>query len=262
MGVLTRIWRRLRRARRGVNSVELLQRAERLRREGRFEEGAALVSEALILDPRSVLAQLLSAYFHAALRNGDAARTAFRAVLVLDPEHPRAMLGLARIAFERGEAGPARELLERALRIYPDFPEAIALLDAVRAVAGAPAAAAEGMAGPAVAELAQIPRPDGTRECLYFGADGAVIFAYPATAARDALAAHLARVASLGGATLARAGLGPLRRACVAANPGTTFLVADGRHVLALTLAPEVAVAEGERQAVGLWTRFIAAGAA
>jgi tetratricopeptide (TPR) repeat protein len=244
-----------------VNSVELLQRAERLRREGRFEEGAALVSEALTLDPRSVLAQLLTGYFHAARRNADAARAAFRAVLALDPEHPRAMLGLARIAFERGEVGPARELLERALRVYPDFPEAIALLDAARAVPGAPAGSAATSTA-AAAQLARIERPDGTRECLYLAADGAVVFAHPATATRDALGAHMARVASLGGATLSRAGLGPLRRACVAANPGTTYLVTDGRHVLALTLAPEVSAAAGERQAAELWTRFTAAGAA
>ena len=244
-----------------MSSVELLQRAERFRREGRFEEGAALVSEALRLDPRSVLAQLLAGYFHAALRNGDAARAAFRAVLALDPEHPRAMLGLARIAFERGEIDPARELLERALRVYPDFPEAIALLDAARAMAPAPAAPTTAAAA-GTAALAQIARPEGTRECLFLAADGAVAFAHPATATRDALAAHLARVASLGGATLARAGLGPLRRACVAANPGTTFLVTDGRHVLALTLAPEVPVAQGESQAADLWSRFTAVGAA
>lgn len=255
--MLTRVWRRLRRPRRGVSSVELLQRAERFRREGRFEDGAALVSEALKLDPRSVLGQLLAGYFHAALRNADAARAAFRAALVLDPEHPRAMLGLARIAFERGEIGPAQELLERAVRVYPDFPEAIALLEATRAVGAAPAAAA-GSAS-VIARLAQIARPDGARECLLLGADGAVVFAHPATATRDALGAHLARVATLGGATLARAGLGPLRRACIAANPGTTFLVADSRHVLALTLGPDVAAAVGERQAADLWARFSAA---
>jgi tetratricopeptide (TPR) repeat protein len=260
VGVLTRVWSRLRRSRRGVSSVELLQRAERLRREGRFEDGAALVNDALKLDPRSVLGQLLAGYFHAALRNAEGARAAFRAVLALDPEHPRAMLGLARIAFERGEMGPAQELLERAVRVYPDFPEAIALLEATRAVGAVPAAA-PGSAS-VTARLAQIARPEGARECLFLMADGAVVFAHPATATRDALAAHLARVATLGGATLARAGLGPLRRACIVANPGTTFLVADGRHVLALTLGPDVAAAAGQRQAADLWARFTAAVAA
>ena len=57
-------------------------------------------------------------------------------MLSLDPEHPRALLGLARIAFESGEAGTAGQLLERALRVYPDFPEAIALLDATRSRRG------------------------------------------------------------------------------------------------------------------------------
>ena len=243
-----------------VNSVELLQRAERLRREGRFEEGAAVVREALVRDPKSALAQLLDGYFHAALRESEAARTSFRAVLSLDPEHPRALLGLARITFESGEPGTASQLLERALRIYPDFPEAIALLDATRAVAGAPATAA--LPSATAARLAKIARPDGARECYLLAADGALVFAHPATATREALAAHLARVSSLGAATLSRAGLGPLRRAAVSANPGTTFIQTDGRQVLAVTLPPEVPVAIGQGQTAELWKRFTTEGAA
>ncbi len=260
MGVLTRVWQRIRRPRIAVNSVELLQRAERLRREGRFEEGAALVREALARDPKSALAQLLDGYFHAALRESEAARASFRAVLSLDPEHPRALLGLARIAFESGEAGTAGQLLERALRIYPDFPEAIALLDATRSLAGAPTTAA--LPSATAARLAQIARPDGTRECYLLAADGALTFAHPATATREALAAHLARVSSLGAATLSRAGLGPLRRAAVSANPGTTFIQTDGRQVLAVTLPPEVPVAIGQGQTAELWKRFTTEGAA
>jgi tetratricopeptide (TPR) repeat protein len=245
-----------------VNSVELLQRAERLRREGRFEDGAALVREALRKDPKSTLAQLLDGYFHAALRESEAARASFRAVLSLDPEHPRALLGLARIAFEGGDAATAGQLLDRALHIYPDFPEALALLDATRSVAGAGAVAATAPAGATAARLAQIARPDGIRECYLLAADGGVVFAHPATATRDALAAHLVRVASLGAATLARAGMGPLRRAAVSANPGTTFLQTDGRQVLAVTLPPEVPVAIGQGQTAELWKRFIAEGSA
>jgi tetratricopeptide (TPR) repeat protein len=260
VGVLTRIWNAIRRPRRTVSSVELLQRAERCRREGRFEEGATLVREALRLEPRSTLAHLLAGYLHAALRDPAAADTAFRAALALDPEHPRAMLGLARIALERGDIGICRELLERALRVYPDFPEAHALLDTVSVM---PAAVEPGApsAAPTVARLSQVPRPEGSRECLLVRPDGSLIFAHPASATRDALGAHLARVVSLAGATLARAGLGPLRHGAVAANPGTTFLEADSRVVLALTLSPEVPVAEGQRQASELWKRFVAEGA-
>src|SRR5262249_13781081 len=139
VGVLTRVWQRIRRPRRTASSVELLQRVERYRREGRFEDGAALTREVLGREPKNALALLLGGSLHAALRDRRAARAAFRAVLTLDPEHPRAMLALARIAFEDGEVGPAQQLLEKALRIYPDFPEALALLDATRAVAGDPA---------------------------------------------------------------------------------------------------------------------------
>jgi tetratricopeptide (TPR) repeat protein len=260
VSVLTRLWNAIRRPRRPVSSVELLQRAERCRREGRFEEGAALVREALVREPRSTLAHLLAGYLHAALRDPEAAGAAFRAALALDPEHPRAMLGLARIALERGDAGACRELLERALRVYPDFPEAHALLDAVGVVPRA--LAPETPAAPAMARLSQVPRPEGSRECFLMRPDGSLVFAHPATATREALGAHLARVVSLAGATLARAGLGPLRHAAVAANPGTTFVEADSRLILALTLPPEVPVAEGQRQATALWKRFVAEGAA
>jgi tetratricopeptide (TPR) repeat protein len=260
VGVLTRLWRRIRRPRGTVHSIELLQRAERFRREGRFEEGASLVREALARDPKSALAQLLDGYFHAALRESEAARASFRAVLALDPEHPRALLGLARIAFEGGDQDAARQMLERALRIYPDFPEALALLDAAQAVGVAPVTETPG--GATAARLGQIPRPDGTRECYLLSADGAVVFAHPATATREALAAHFARVASLGAATLSRAGLGPLRRAAVSANPGTTFLQTDGRQMLAVTLPPEVPVAIGQGQTTELWKRYAAEGAA
>ena len=261
MSVLTRVWNAIRGKRRTVSSVELLQRAERCRREGRFEEGAALVREALQREPRSTLAHLLTGYLHAALRDPEAAAAAFRAALALDPEHPRAMLGLARIALDRGDAGACRELLERTLRVYPDFPEAHALLEAVGVVPGALTPAAPTTA-PAVARLSQVPRPEGSRECFLVRPDGSLVFAHPATATREALGAHLARVVSLAGATLARAGLGPLRHAAVAANPGTTFLEADSRLILALTLPPEVPVAEGQRRATELWKRFVAEGAA
>jgi len=241
--------------------VELLQRAERCRREGRFEEGAALAREALAREPRSTLAHLLAGYLHAALRDPESADTAFRAALALDPEHPRAMLGLARIALERGDVRACRELLERSLRAYPDFPEAHALLEAVGMVPGVAAPEASSVAV-TVARLSQVPRPDKSRECFLMRPDGSLVFAHPATATREALGAHLARVVSLAGATLIRAGLGPLRHAAVATNPGTTFLEADSRLVLALTLPPEVPVMEGQREATELWKRFVAEGAA
>lgn len=261
VGVLTRIWGALRRPRRAASSVELLQRAERCRREGRFEEGSALAREAVEREPRSTLAHLLAGYLHAALRDPEAAGAAFRAALALDPEHPRAMLGLARIALERGDTSACRELLERSLRVYPDFPEAHALLDAVGRVPGDPAPERASVAVTA-ARLSQVPRPEASRECFLMRPDGTLVFAHPATATREAVGAHLARVVGLAGATLTRAGLGPLRHAAVATNPGTTFLEADSRLVLALTLPPEVPVAEGQRQASELWKRFVAEGAA
>jgi len=126
-------------------------------------------------------------------------------------------------------------------------------------VAGEPARVIDPVAsGTLMARLSRVPRPEGTRECLFLTTDGGLLLAHPATATRDALAVHLARVASLGSATLARAGLGSMRRASVSSNPGTTFIAVEGRHVLALTLPPETTVAAGQTQTAELWKRLAA----
>ena len=128
--VLERLWRPGGRRR---NPTDLFGQADRLRREGRYAEATTLVTSGLALDPNSVTGHLLAAYLHAAQRTIEPAKREFRWVLGRDPVHPRALLGLARLALEEGDLVGCRECLSSALRAYPDFPEARAVLDALTA---------------------------------------------------------------------------------------------------------------------------------
>ena len=97
-----------------------LRRAEERRREGRYAEAGELVARALELDPDNLHAHLLAAYLHAARRAPERAKAEFQWVLNHDATHARALLGLARIALEEGDANACHDLLRRALRFYPD----------------------------------------------------------------------------------------------------------------------------------------------
>jgi len=233
--------------------VELLQRAERARRLGRMAQAEALVARAIELNPRNGLAHLLAGYLHAAARRSDAARASFQMVLSMDPEHPRAMVGLAKTDLEAGDVSSARRLLERALRVYPDFPEARALLDVARGLALARSAAASAP----VPELQLHPPalPPDTRECMLVDVEGTVLFSHPVSRTRQALAGHLVRVAGMASAALGRAGLGAMRRGAMRSSSGTTFILSDGRLVLAVTLPPDSDPTAAFREAEALWGR-------
>ena len=118
MGLLGRVWRAFRGSRRALTSTDCFLLADQSRREGRLEEAASLVAQGMALDPRSVLGHLLAASLHAALRRSAAAKAELTAALALDPRHPRALLGLARIALEvsvNGRPAGALALSPRAL---------------------------------------------------------------------------------------------------------------------------------------------------
>jgi tetratricopeptide (TPR) repeat protein len=206
-----------------------------------------------------VFGHLLTGYIHAASRRSDEARAAFETVLGIDPYQPRALLGLARIAFERGEGGTCRELLERALRVYPDFPEARALLGVVVSV-GAPRTGAEPAApGGAAAPLERLSLPVGSRECLLVDSTGRVLFSHGAARDPSDAAVHLRRIARIASATLDRARLGALRSAVIESGDAATFLRCDDRLLLSLGLPRDVASGMGQHHADHLWQRCLEA---
>ena len=161
---------------RAPSASELFRQADRLRHEGRSEEATLLVQEGLRRAPTSSAGHLLAGYLHLGARRVEPARASFRTVLALDPDHPRALLGLARIAIESGDPAAARPYLERALQYHSDFPEARALEDML---ASWPSDAGDTVE---VAETAQAPTgvalPEGTRDAILARLDGTVVFAW------------------------------------------------------------------------------------
>src|SRR5205814_8164913 len=121
-------------------SAALFRRADRYRNEGRFEEAAQLVAQGRQQDPDSRVGHLLSAYLHVATRQTDRAKTDFQRVLALDPFHPRALLGLAKICLEEQDVEGSKALLDRVLQYYTDFAEAQALREMVMSWPQSPAA--------------------------------------------------------------------------------------------------------------------------
>ena len=251
MGLLGRVWRAIRGSRRPVTSADCFRLAEQSRRAGRLEDAAALVAQGLALDSRSILGHLLAAYVHAALRQGEAAKQEFAAALALDPQHPRALLGLARVALEEGDAARSAELLREALRVAPDFPEARALLEAT----GHAETRADVRSSDAPTPLGRLSLPLGSRQCVVRRADGTVLFAHPDAAAAEALGASVARLTRIATATLARAGLAGMESAVVDGSAGTMFVRGDSDLVVALTLGREAPMGTGQRHVDAIWTR-------
>jgi tetratricopeptide (TPR) repeat protein len=240
--VLSRLWRPVT-SRRPETAADLFGRADRLRRAGRYGDAAELVSRGLRLDPGSITGHLLAAYLHAACRTVEPAREAFQRVLARDPVHPRALLGLARLALEAGDVDGGREALVRALRAYPDFPEAQALLDGL--------ATRPPVATPTPPRLGRLRVPVAALAVLALGGDGAVLAASPGTAAAGA--PHLARTVGLAAAALQRAGLGPLRRGLVESAGERHFFRADGTLTLAVGLPRTTHITQGLLEVNRLW---------
>jgi tetratricopeptide (TPR) repeat protein len=242
------VTRRLRRwwpgaARRQPTPAGLFGQADRLRRAGRHDEAARLVLEGLRLDPASVTGHLLAAYLHVARRTTEPAKQEFRWVLERDPSHPRALLGLARIALEDGDVDGAREALGRALRAYPEFPEAQALLEGL---ATQPPATP-----PHSPRLERLHPPAAARALFVLGSDGSVLAARPEDAYPGGH--RLARAVRLAAATLQRAGLGPLRRGIVADADDLHVVRVDVTLALAVTLRRSTPITQGLLEVNRLW---------
>ena len=282
--VFARIWHRLGGRRRQPTSAQMLRQAQRLRDDGRFEDAAELVADALIREPASVVGHLLSGSLHMTLRESGQARTSFERVLALEPTQPRALLGLARLALEDGEAKTCRDLLSRALARYPDFPEARALLDVTRDLAPSadpkraatpvvvpttipiatpatmpavttvttPAAApAPAVKGAAPADRLHLPTE--SREALFMRPDATLVFAEPRGPRTEAVAARAVKLARIATAVLARAGFGPLRHAVIEGAAETTYLRTDDAALLTLAFDRDVTAATAVSHLERVW---------
>ena len=233
------------------SAASLFRLADQYRHEGRYEEAAELIADGLRISPNIAVGHLLDAYLHVVFREMPAARASFRRVLALDPYHPRALFGLARIALEEGDIEGCRPFLDRAIQYFPDFPEAKALQEMV-ATWTAPAATAAAPIGTVSTERLRL--PPGARDLVLTHADGTLAFAQGSEERQRQLALHVTQVYRIASATLARAGLGALRRGVVEGASETTFLRSDGGVVLGVTLAREIEVGAGLVQVGRLWT--------
>jgi tetratricopeptide (TPR) repeat protein len=282
--VLARIWHRLGGRRRQPTSAQMFRQAQRLRDDGRFEDAAELVADALIREPGSVVGHLLSGSLHMALRESGQARTSFERVLALEPTQPRALLGLARLALEDGEAKTCRDLLSRALARYPDFPEARALLDVTGDLApsAGPKRAATPVLVPAAIPIATPARtpavttattsaatlapaangataadrlhlPTESREALFMRPDATLVFAEPRGPRTEAVAARAVKLARIATAVLARAGFGPLRHAVIEGAAETTYLRTDDAALLTLAFDRDVTAATAVSHLERVW---------
>lgn len=257
--LLTRILKRVAGAKPSPTTVQIFARARRCRDEGRFEEAAALVAQGLRLSPDSLVGHLLAGSLHAVFRETPLARAAFERVLALEPTHPRALLGLARIALEEGEAAACTELLRRALARYPDFPEAQALLDVV--LSPSAGAAAKRPARPAAAlRVDRLRVPAESREVLLARADATLIFAQPRGLRTEELTARIAQLCRVASVMLTRSGLGPLHHAVIEGAAETTYLRTDGEVILSIAFGRDVrtdaALAHLERVWAGCLTEL------
>ena len=249
MPLLRRLWTP-RGGRAPLTVAEALRRAEQRRREGRYTEASLLVERGLTLDPGNITAHLLAAYLHTARRATAPAKEEFRWVLGRDPNHARALLGLARIALEEGDARTCHDLLRRALRFYPDFPEAAALMEAVHARETAPSTAPSARA-PRVERL----RLPGTGRALIVArADGGLLASQPVADDAKDVAEAQARALRLAATALTRAGLGPLHRAIVEDGRDAVFTRTDGELVVSLALPRATDPTQGLLDVNRLWS--------
>ena len=94
------------------------------------------------------------------------------------------------------------------------------------------------------------------RDLALTRADGSVVQARVDDARAQALAHHLAQVHRMVSATLARAGLGPLRRGVVDTGGEMTLFVSDAGLILSASVDGDVGIAPGLIQIGALGTKL------
>ena len=96
--------------------------------------------------------------------------------------------------------------------------------------------------------------PPGARDLILTHTDGTLVFAQGSEERQRQLAHHMTQVYRIASATLARAGLGALRRGVVEGASEMTFLRSDGGVILGVTLPRDIDVGAGLVQVGRLWT--------
>ncbi len=236
--MITRIRHAFTGFKRHPSSVAIFRKASRFRDEGRFEEAAELVANGLRLHPNNMVGHMLSGQLHFIFREMPAAKVEYERVLSFDAHHPRALLGLARIALEESNPDACRELLVRALDRYSDFPEAQALLDVMESAPPAGVGLDETGVATLLAERLRVPAE--IREVLLTRTDASLIFAQPGGSRTDELAKRTAHVVRLAAAITARAGAGTLERGVIEGAAETTYLRSGAGMLFTLTLGRDV----------------------
>jgi tetratricopeptide (TPR) repeat protein len=252
--VFARIWHIVARKRRPSTSVQMFRRAQHLRDEARYKRAALVVEDALLQDPRSVVGHLLAASLHMVLRETGQARASFERVLALEPTQPRALLGLARVALEEGDAAACLELLTRALTRYPDFQEARALLEVARGLVTTADAKRTAASNGAI-HANPLRLPAESLEALFMRADATVLFAEPHGPRTNAVAGSAMKLATVATAMLEGAGLGPLRHAVIEGVADTTYLRADDAALLTVSFDRDLKSATAVEHLKRVWDR-------
>lgn len=96
------------------------------RESGKLHEAVRLYDAALAANPDNHAARIALGDLFLSRYNGDDARKSYEDVLKRSPDHPEALLGLARV--ERFDGGNGHELLEKVLELSPDLVPARLLL--------------------------------------------------------------------------------------------------------------------------------------
>jgi tetratricopeptide (TPR) repeat protein len=219
----------------------LFRHADRCRIEGRYGEAARLVAEGLRQAPDSTVGHLISAYLHVAAHRADHARREFDRVLALDPYHPWALLGLARICIEDQDHKGAAALLDRALDYCPDFADARLLRETLGHVPRTQRSPGEAHGSAALGPAA----PAEERDVFAMRTDGKLLVARTGEERGSQLAEHLMQVHRTVSFALSLAGLGSLKHAAIETGSCTTFILKDADLVFSATLDGVVDIGTG-----------------